>query len=121
MLDQLCRTPQLVRKTKLKRNDSQSDLKDYTSSTSSSIKITKQITNQSHGGITCIQHTVRSKIPTAGKVQRLDSYPDSIETSGVQSQNKIYSENGQNQYLAYVLRNFYGWVTHSMQNRLMYF
>ena len=84
-----------MRKLKLCRNDSQGDLSDYAYSTSSFIKILKQIANPFHGCTTCTQYHARPKIQ---KVQRINSYPDSVETSCVQSQNQRYSENMDNQY-----------------------
>ena len=88
--DQLCKMPHLLKKSKFSRNNSQSYLSDYTSSTSSSVKLPKQITNPSPECIPSIQHHNQPKIHLAGKVHRIDSYCDSVETSSLQSQNQGY-------------------------------
>ena len=52
--DRLCRVVQLMKKPKYSRNNSKSNLSDYVSSPSSSVKITNQTVNPSCGCITCI-------------------------------------------------------------------
>ena len=49
------RTAQLMMRPKYSRNTSQSNVSDYTSSTSSSVRIPDQIANPSCGHITCMQ------------------------------------------------------------------
>ena len=47
--DRLCKTAQLIQKPKFSINNSQSDLSDYTSSISSSVKLSDQMANLSYG------------------------------------------------------------------------
>ena len=77
--------------------------------------------NLSHGHITCTQYHVRLKIHPAEKVHRVNSYPDSVETSSEQSQNERYAGNRENQYRTCVPRKFYGQVTYTIQNQAYVF
>ena len=55
-----------MRKPKYNRNNSQSDLSDYVSSTSSSVELSDQI---ACGYTTCIQHHTQCKICLIGKIK----------------------------------------------------
>ena len=92
-----------MRKPKCSRNNSQSDLRDYASSTSSSVKLSDQIANPSCGHTTCMQHHSQPKLHLVGKNQRVDRqeyvYQDLVETSSVQFQNEKYLEDRKNQYI----------------------
>ena len=57
------------------------------------------------------------KNPSSRKVERENSYPESVETSSVQSQNQRYPENRENQYRTYVTRKFHAQITHCMQKQ----
>ena len=89
--DRLCRTAQLMRKPKYSSNNSQSDLSDYASSISSSVKLSDQIPNPSCRHTTCIQHHTQPEIHLVGKNQRVDrqeyAHQELVKTSSVQSQN----------------------------------
>ena len=88
--DQLCKMAQLMRRFKFSRNNSQSHLSDYTFFTSSSVKISEQVTNPSCECITSIQYHTLPKIYLTGKIQRGDRYQDSVETSSLQSHNQLH-------------------------------
>ena len=87
--DRLHRTAQLIRKPKYGRNNIQSELSHYTSSTSSSVKILDQIANPSHRHINCIQLHTQTKIHLVWKSQSVDrrenKYHDLVAISSVQS------------------------------------
>ena len=61
-----------MRKPKNIRNNSQNNLHDSVSSTSSSVKLSDQIVNPSHGHNTFIQHHTHLKIYLVGKNQMVD-------------------------------------------------
>ena len=85
----LHRAAQLMRKSRYSRNNNQSNLSDYTSSTSSSMRVPNQITNPSCECITCIQPHKLSQIHSVEKSQKFNKrasvYCELAETSSAQT------------------------------------
>ena len=82
-----------MRKSRYSRNNTQSDLSEYISSTSSSVRIPNKIPNPSHERITCMPPNTKSRIHSSKKSQKVDRrrasvYHDLVETSCIQTQKK---------------------------------
>ena len=84
-----------MEKSRYSRNNSQSDLSDYASSTSSPVRIPDQIANPSHKQITCMQPHSWSEIHIVEKSQKFDRreivYHGSVEILSAQTQYQKYS------------------------------
>ena len=94
-----------MRKPKSRRNNGQSDLSDYASSISFSVKLSDQIVNHSCRHSHKQYHTW----PKCHSLYIQDYvYQESVETSSVQSQNQKYLVNRENQYIdmTHVSRRF---------------
>ena len=105
----------MIRKSKLSKNDSQSNLSDYASSISSLVRVTEQIINPSHRWTIYTQYCVRPKIHSAENIHRVNSYFYLEGTSSEQPLKQRYSENREKQYKIYVPTKFYGQVTFNIQ------
>ena len=92
-----------MRRTRYIRNNSQSDLGDYSSPTSSSVRFLNQIANPSHEHITCMQTYNQSRVHSVEKIQKFDRrvsvYHDLVETSSAQTQNLKFFEDRENQFI----------------------